>query len=332
MRVIKLASLVLVILIIATVVFGIFAYNRANAFSMAISRKGALESDINQLASKEGHFNLLVMGYGGGNHDGAYLTDSLMIYSVPLSGGPASRLSIPRDLWIESPYGSGYYRKINAAYAYAFAQTRNHRKAAAAAAEDISHALGIPIQGWMTVDFNGFRDLVDALGGVDVNVPRSFTAKYPANDNPRINYKWITIRFKKGVQHMDGEEAIRYARARYTNDPRESSDFARAARQQLVVSAIKRKLLSPSGIIRGFKLADAVQDDIKTNLSVRDLASIFGRKIDDKRSVVLGLDNALDQGMSSDGQYILYPKNNNWNYLHKFVRDSLYGSQNTAER
>ncbi len=324
-------KLVAILLVIAILVVGSLGISRANAFSKAISGQGLMDSTLDQRAGKSGRFNLLVLGYGGANHDGANLTDSILLYSVSTEGGSASQISVPRDLWIESPVGSGQYRKVNAAYANAIANGDSPRRAAGAAARSIGAALGVPVHGWMTVDFGGFRDLVDALGGVEVDVQRTFTARYPRNDDPTVDARWKKVKFEKGPTTMDGERAIQYARARYSANAVEGSDFGRAARQQRLVAAIKDKLLSPVGIFKGFAVADAVEDDIRTNVSAGDLARIFRQSVDRDDSVVLSESNVLMSATSSDGQYILLPQGEDWTALHQFVRASLQANH-TARR
>lgn len=297
---------------------------RANAFSNATSGKPLWASELRQRAGQGDRFNLLVMGYGGAGHEGELLTDSLLLYSVSLSGGPSVQISIPRDLWVEYPARSGRYRKVNSVFSTAMAANGNNRGAAARELErTLSAALGIPVQGWMSVDFAGFRHLVDALGGVDVTVQRSFTARYPRNDDPRVDYRWTNIRFRKGRQTMDGTRAMQYARARYASPPVEASDFARAARQQRLVSAIKAKLLSPAGVLRSFTVMGAVQGDIRTDVSAGDLARIFRRGADQQHSIVLSTENVLALGWSNDGQSILTPRNNDWGVVRRFVRQQM---------
>lgn len=321
-KVLKRGALALLVLVL---LLGAVGFVRVNRFSKGISDRGVFTSEIGKRAGDGGRFNLLVLGYGGENHDGAFLTDSILVYSIPLRGGEASQISVPRDLWIESPPDSGEFRKANAAYAVARARTDDPRKAADATVESLSGALGAPIHGWMTIDFNGFRDLVNALGGVNVNVQREFTARYPENDDPSVSAKWINVKFRKGPQQMDGEQAIRYARARYIADPAEGSDFARAARQQRLLAAIKSKAASPAGLLRSFAIMGAVEDDIQSNVSAGDLARIFRRGVSEERSVVLSTENVLAESTSDDGQYILVPEDGDWESVHRFVQDSLKG-------
>ncbi len=328
-RFIKLGVVLGVLLL---VVVGVMGATRLNSFSKAISGKGLMTSEIAKRAGNADRFNVLVLGYGGKDHGGANLTDSILLYSIPMEGGEgAGQISVPRDLWIESPVGSDAYRKVNAAYSTAIATGASPRRAADVAAKSMGAALGVPVHGWLTVDFDGFRDLVDAIGGVEVDVQRTFTARYPRNDDPSVDHRWTTVKFEKGPQEMDGETAIRYARARYSANPVEGSDFGRAARQQRLVSAIKAKLLSPAEVLRGFAVADAVQDDVRTNLSVSDLARVFRHRTDPERSVVLNENNVLVAGTSSDGQYILMPRGQDWDALRRFVRSSLRGTA-TARR
>ncbi len=215
-RVLKVGGVLALILAIVFVGAGV---SRLNSFSKATSGKGLMTSEISDRAGDGQRFNLLVLGYGGKKHEGANLTDSILVYSISQDGGAAAQISVPRDLWVEAPVGSGQYRKVNAAYANAIANGSNPRAAANLASKVIGQALGVPIRGWLTVDFTGFRDLVDALGGVEVDVQRTFTARYPGDDDASKNTGWQKIKFEKGQEEMDGERAIQYARARYSANP-----------------------------------------------------------------------------------------------------------------
>ncbi len=173
----------------------------------------------------------------------AYLTDSMMVMSLMPQSHHTTLISVPRDLWVQNPANSGNYTKINAVYPVASNNNADPVAGGDAAAQKVSLVTGLDIKYWMTINFAGFRDFINAIGGVDVNVPDSFKANYPANDDPSINASWKTIQFTKGLHHMDGETAIEYARARYVIDnPAEGTDFARSARQQLIMKAALAKL------------------------------------------------------------------------------------------
>jgi LCP family protein required for cell wall assembly len=323
-RRIGIALLVVVLLLLAT---GGFAFQRAYAFGSSISTQSPLNTQIN-LAGTD-RVNLLVMGFGGGNHPGAYLTDSMLIISILPQTGKTALISVPRDLWVQIPPNSGNYGKINAAYVYGLEngyQTTGPGKIAAGglAARKISDVTGLPVNYWMTLDFQGFRQLVDALGGVDITVVNPFTALYPKNDDPNIDASYIKVHFDDGPQHMDGERAIEYARAREVLDnPAEGTDFARSARQQILIKAIVAKMTQVSSWPKLFNVLDALKSSIYTNLSARDLAE-FVRKMDIANAKRIGLtnQNVLQDDTSDDGQYILVPKTN-FSDVQQYIQDQL---------
>src|SRR5262249_20710872 len=185
--------------------------------------------------------------------------------------------------------------------------------------------LGLRVPFWLTIDFSGFRQLVDALGGVDITVPTAFTARYPANDDPTIDPSWKIVRFAAGPQHMGGEHAIEYARARYVLEPlSEGSAFARSARQQLLVRAIlsrAREITAWPGLTSAM---DALQGSLYTNLSLSDLVR-FIQKLDFAHAAHIGLSdmNVLVDAQSSDGQDILLPANGDWDAVRRYVAAGL---------
>jgi LCP family protein required for cell wall assembly len=193
------------------------------------------------------------------------------------------------------------------------------------AAAKISDVTGLNVPYFMTINFQGFRHLVDALGGVDINVPTAFTANYPINDDPQINAGWKVIHFNAGMQHMNGEQAIEYARARYVTAPAsEGSDFARSARQQLLIRAIASRMRSPAAWPGLSNAMNALQSAIYTNLSLADL-SAFVLKLDLSHAAHVGLSdtNVLVGSTSSDGQDILLPQNGDWNAIKQYISSNL---------
>src|SRR5712692_4092451 len=227
----------LVVLLLLCVVGGFTAVTaqKVLAFGSAISTQSPLSSQTSYMGTSD-RVNLLVMGYGGAGHDGAYLTDSMVVMSLLPQSHHTTLISVPRDLWVQLPPNSGQYHKLNYAYVDGSNNGANPVGGGNAAAQKVSLVTGLDVKYWLTINFVGFRDFINSIGGIDVYVPDSFKANYPANDDPSVNPKWIKIHFSKGMQHMDGETAIRYARARYVLDnPAEGSDFARSARQQITI-------------------------------------------------------------------------------------------------
>jgi anionic cell wall polymer biosynthesis LytR-Cps2A-Psr (LCP) family protein len=134
------------------------------------------------------------------------------------------------------------------------------------------------------------------------------------------------VHFSKGMHHMDGETAIRYARARYVLDnPAEGSDFARSARQQIMMKAALTKVKQMSTWPSLLNALTALQNAIYTNLSLADLAQ-FALKMDLTNAHRVGLSNqnVLVDATSPDGQYILQPANSNWQAIKDYVKQQLY--------
>lgn len=296
---------------------------RSVAFLAAVSTEPLLSAHLWPLAD-ERQANVLILGYGGQGHDGAYLTDSLLLVHSDLASGQAAQINVPRDLWVQIPPDSGRYAKINSAYAYGLGDSNDQRAGGQLVTTKVSQVTGIPTNRWITIDFRGFRTLVDAMGGVDIDVERAFSADYPANDDPAIDPSWTTVTFAAGRQHMDGETAIRYARARYANIPEEASDFARSQRQNRLVAAIAAKLKNPTVWPRAFAIMDALQPALRTNLSPVDLPILFLRgNLAGATRIRLDDSNVLVNDTSSDGQSILVPRNDDYGAIARYIGEQL---------
>lgn len=296
-------------------------------FGRTISTKEPLGTETAYMSTST-RTNLLILGYGGGDHPGANLTDSLVTVSMIPSTNHTSLVSVPRDLWVQYPVDSGIYRKINSVYATASEDGANREAGAEATAEKISSVTGLDVQYWMMIDFNGFEKLIDSLGGIDVHVPNGFTANYPKNDNPDIDATVIQVKFEKGTHHFTGKEAIQYSRARdIIDNPAEIGDFARAARQQIILKSTLSAMQNSGNWPRLFDAMEALKGTIYTNMTLLDLG-LFTRKMDlnDPKTARVGLsfDNVLTDGYSYDGQSIVYPINDDWDAVKKYVQDNLY--------
>jgi LCP family protein required for cell wall assembly len=309
-------------------ILGIFLFitaQRVLAFGSAISNQSPLSTQTSYMGGSQ-RVNFLIMGYGGSGHDGAYLTDSLVIISLMPQSHHTTLISVPRDLWVQNPPNSGNYSKINAVYTVASKNNADPIAGGNAVAQKISLVTGLQVNYWMTINFTGFRDFIDAIGGIDVDVPDAFTAKYPANDDPAVNPNWITVKFTRGLQHMNGQRAIIYARARYVLDnPAEGSDFARSQRQQLIMKAALTKMKQWQTWPHMYGALDKLEHTLYSNLSLADLAE-FALKMDLNTAHRVGLSNAnvLVDATSDDGQSILLPQNNNWALIPAYIQKQLY--------
>jgi polyisoprenyl-teichoic acid--peptidoglycan teichoic acid transferase len=327
----------LIVLVLACLL-GSFAFTtlqRVLAFGSAISTQSPLSTQTGYMSTSD-RVNLLIMGYGGGNHDGANLTDSLVVVSLLPPSHHTSLVSVPRDLWIQYPPNSGQYTKINSVYAFGSNNGQNPKAGGDAAVQKVSLVTGLDVKYWLTIDFTGFEKVIDAIGGIDVFVPDSFNACYPKNDDAAIDPSWIKIQFNKGMQHMDGARAIMYARVREpvevcgqgtSENAAELTDFARSARQQIIIKAVLTKVKQMSTWPHLFNAMDALQHTIYTNMSFADLSEFaLKMNLNDPHTARIGLSNqnVLVDATSNDGQGILLPANDNWNAITDYIHQHLY--------
>src|SRR5436305_1310865 len=304
---------------------------RVLAFGSAISTQAPLSTQNNYMNTSE-RTNLLVMGFGGVTHDGAYLTDSMIVISLLPGSHHTSLISTPRDLIVQVPEGSGRYGKINSVYEYGSNFGKDRVAGGDAAAKKISAVIGLPVQYWMMIDFTGFKKVIDAIGGVDVSIPTTFNACYPKNDDAAKDASWIKVQFNKGVEHMNGARAIQYARAREpmevcglgkSQNFAELTDFGRSARQQIIIKAALAQVKQITTWPKLLDAMDALQQTIYTNLSLADLAQ-FSLKMDlnDPHAARVGL--SLRNVLEEDHAYNLHPAGNDWNVIANYVKQNLY--------
>ena len=145
--------------------------------------------------------------------------DTIMVITADLAAPDLGLLSIPRDLYLSIP-GQGENR-INTAHIFGELDRPGGGPGRTVAA--VTQNFGIPLDGWVRVDFAGFIAIVDAIGGIEIDVPEAvIDHAYPTED-----YGTMTLNIPAGLQRMDGERALQYARSRHSG-----SDFDRAERQQ----------------------------------------------------------------------------------------------------
>ncbi|MBP9816239.1 LCP family protein, partial [Candidatus Woesebacteria bacterium] len=313
-------------------------------------------------------FSLLVMGYGGAGHDGAYLTDTMMVMRLDLDKNTATVISIPRDIWVQIPTTTDeeFYRKINSVYQTGLfrknypavpAKYDGEQGASELIKETVQKIVGFPIDNYIALDFDGFKEAVDTLGGIDINVEKSFTdIEYPidgketdlcgvdptdavkfeelekiATESPEVAYpcRYETLQFKAGEQHMDGETALKFVRSRHSLQ--DGGDFGRAKRQQLFLDAIRSKILSVAFIPKIIPLMNDLEKNLRTDLSLELINKYLGEASDAKtyvmQQVILTTDNYLEEGVSLDGQYILMSNEGQdvWTRLHRDINNLVIG-------
>lgn len=219
--------------------------------------------------------NILLAGIGGAGHDGPDLTDTLQVLSVDPVNKTAAMLSIPRDLYITQV--TGERSKINAVNADGAGYCKIKGCASgvdpggAAMKDMVQKVLGVHIDYFARINFNGFKQLVDAVGGVDVNVTSALSDPFYPCPDPSTSYCPLYV--SAGAHHFDGAAALKYARSRET-----TSDFDRSKRQQQVLEAVKQKATSTGMLANPQKvtqLLGILGANFKTDLPSGDMLKVL---------------------------------------------------------
>lgn len=286
-------------------------------------------SDIVLRGEQENRINILFLGMGGAGHEGPYLTDTIILGSIEPSTRRIVLTSIPRDLSV--PLDMYGWRKVNTVNAFGEVQNPGH--GAAFVAQTLATLLRIPIHYSVRVDFDGFQKLIDDLGGVTIDIERSFIdRKYPTT-----NFKVQTIQFDAGTQLLNGERALQFVRSRHGNN-REGSDFARARRQQRIMTAVKRRifslwtLTSPtvlSSLVNTFERH--VSTDMNLGEMVRFARLLQGIDATAIETVVLDTGpNGLLKETWFSGAFLLEPRGGSFDEIRTYLA-TLFDADKTSE-
>lgn len=276
----------------------------------------------------EGRVNFMLFGVGGEGHEGSQLTDTIILASLDTEKNLVSMLSIPRDL--AYPLGNAQFQKINAVNAYA--EEASPGEGASEAAHAIGKLFGVSVHHVVKVDFSGFVKFIDALGGLDITVERAFTdSSYPTWDE-----QWQTVTFAAGEQHMDGARALQYVRSRHGTNG-EGTDFARNRRQQIVLAAVRDKLLSLGTLANPNKIAQLwgiVSSHVQTDLTPWEIVKLAGRSRDIQPDAITmrvltdDPEGELVPG-NVNGAYMLFPKKPDWSEIREIAANPF---ETEAER
>ena len=271
----------LIIGIIVICIFSLVAVKTAKLFPVLFQLM--FNKEI-QLKKTDGSVNILLLGVGGGKHDGPDLTDTIMYANVNQAKNKITLVSIPRDLWIPD-----ISEKINTAYAIGNSKQKDGGLVLAKAV--VSKVINQPIDYAFVIDFSGFVKAVDLVGGLDITVDRTFDDyEYPveekyddlcghtleeatqliASESATVVFpcRYEHIHFDQGSAHMNGSQALKFVRSRYAIGD-EGTDFARSRRQQKVISAFKDKVFSLQTILNPIKVASlygVLSDNIHTDI------------------------------------------------------------------
>lgn len=266
----------------------------------------------------DGRINILFLGYGGSNHPGGNLTDTIQVVSIDPEDKSMAMLSIPRDLYVDVK-DPRYYGKINQVFYQGEKETKEG--GANLMKKEVGEILDLPIHYYVGVDFTGFKKAVDAVGGIDVNVDKALYDPLFPNDSMT---GYDPFRISAGEHHMNGETALKYARSRET-----TSDFDRSARQQKVIAAFKNKVMSSETLSSPEKIISLINiagSNIKTDFSVAEIKALVNlvKEIDSTKIVSKVLDNGVDGPLVSDsssGTFYLKTKTGDWEEVQRIAHE-----------
>jgi len=316
-RIIAAVLVVCATLLLTNLVIPLVRLSRSFGFDKPRSGFGALLATrgLQLEGAADDRINVLLAGIAGGQQDSALLTDAMVLLSVQPSTRRAAVLSIPRDLWI--PYPDGRWHKINEAYRIGDLQASGAGGRFATAV--VGALLGVPIPYFVVIDFSTLRRLVDVLGGVPVDVDRSFTDAFLSSGQDWLH----PVSFAAGWQWLDGERALQFARSRQ-GDNGEGSDFARAKRQQKILLGLKESIVSWSVLLNPVtihRLVDTLEAGVRTNLGLLEMSALaaLGNRIDSEHIVrtSLAMGGLLVEARGSDNLYLLRPRDGDFSRLQR---------------
>jgi LCP family protein required for cell wall assembly len=325
------------------------AFGKAGGFSLTnflIPKNGVITNvatlvfnNNENLTKMQGYtddrINILLLGIGGPGHDGAYLSDTIILASIKPSTNDVALISIPRDLQVKSEFGITKINAISGNNEYKY-KTEGVEKTR----QFFEKQFNISIPYYVRVNFQAFSDAVNAVGGITVDVPRKLEDYEYPNDNGKEDKqngpycagedasspcRFLHIKFDTGTQDMNGERALIYARSRHGTD---GDDYGRSARQQLIMLALKDKVLSAGTLTNPFKIKDlysSITNNVSTNLTLEQLAALgnFSQKVDHTRIRNLVLEQPglgfVANCTSCDAAYVI-PTTGNFDQINKAIQ------------
>jgi len=281
------------------------------------------------LGQNQDRINILLLGMGGAGHDGPYLTDTNIIVSLQPSNGKIAMISIPRDLGVKVPKQG--IKKIN--YVNSLGETQETGQGGEFARKVFSETFAVDIPYYVRIDFKAFGEIIDAVDGVTIDVENSFIDHmYPAPNND-----YQTVSFTKGIQTMDGDTALKYARSRHGSGI-EGSDFARARRQQKILLALKEKMLAFSTLSNPLKINNIItslENHLTTNLEFSDIISFIklARELNFNQIATLVFDDSetgyLKSTFGVDGAFLLVPKTGDFDNINSAI-ENIFSPEKTS--
>lgn len=278
-------------------------------------KKILLASDNELRKSQNGETNILLLGIAGNGHGGENLTDTIMILTISPDQKKVTISSIPRDLYIELPE-SQYWGKINAVYAYR-AKNNNPRDGIKILSQEVKKITDIPINYYVIANFEGFKKVVDVVGGID------YTLEEDLNDPafPNDSYGYDPLFMKAGTYHLDGELALKLSRSRHNIE----GDFSRIKRQHKIIFLLKEKIEKNNLWDNLFQMTDILNiigDNVKTDISLPQMQklSTIAKNVETVESKIPNsdLETGLLKAENINGADVLLPKDPTYEELKSF--------------
>lgn len=294
------------------------------------------ESPLESLRKLDDRTNVLIVGIDARFDGSSWLTDTIIMMSYDHKNNSVLQISIPRDMRVK--FGN-VFTKVNSVFPFTYANKKAEKvsedeafKASfEALTKSVEEVTGMQTHYGVMVNFQGFKEIIDILGGIEINVENSFTDyNYPNDDGSGV----ITVSFRSGWQKMDGKTALRFVRSRHGNNG-EGSDFARSRRQQLVINRVREKFIN-SNFFNQVDSLNKILETISQNLrfylidSNTIQAVINGRDLlKTLRSTSIVLDpnigsyygQLLRGGDLNDGVgWVVYPTKENFSDLIEYIK------------
>lgn len=371
-RILKFSLAVLAIFFLGYVVYLAFWPTSSVVKQIFEAPKSALSffrGEGTSLQSTKGRTNVLLLGIdrrknepitykdnSGNVHRNGFRSDTMVVISIDLATKDTVMISLPRDLWVKIPKSETVgeqYAKVNAAYS--LGNTYDYPGGGNALAKRVvEDHLGLPLHYAITIDFEGFKKIVDTLGGVMVNIENSFEdwnypiegkENDPCGDSGNYYCRYEHIKFEKGLQYMDGNNSLKYVRSRMGTNG-EGSDFARARRQQRVLVAIRNKALTwqtLSDPLKIVSLASNFGETIQTDFDFKLYPQVYKllSQVDFNNVRTTVIDPSTKPGMiivpppeGYGGAYVLVPAKKDWSevkdYVTEFMDNTLVSDESSS--
>ncbi|MFA5925802.1 MAG: LCP family protein [Parcubacteria group bacterium] len=265
-------KILLAAIILVVAVAGFFAIKTGHILNKISGSKnsslGSLFGNSASPQSDDGRINVLLLGMRGTNMPGGgLLADSIMVASFDTKNNKVGLISVPRDLYVQIP-GTSERGKINSVYAHW--EGGGKGQGIQKMEEMMGIVTGLKINHAIVINFDGFKKMIDAVGGIDVRMPKGFAETQQFVEGNECGGSFT---LPIGTNHLNGEKALCYARARV-----QTNDFDRAKRQQVVLKALKDKLIS-LGTLADFSkvnnLLNIAGDNVKTDLTPEEMKGFY---------------------------------------------------------